>query len=156
MAERRSCYKVFNNCRTILQVFVTPSNQHFKIINYLSASHSTYTRPVLFKPKYPWLSTDKGSLAKMSESTIEQAKREIDDSLVLSAFCMRRIGLSFQDPMTGSAYLRQKLMLILSVCSICYHVFSEIVFIGLTLSNSPRVEDVVPLFHTFGYGALSK
>nr|QPX50372.1 odorant receptor [Helicoverpa armigera] len=91
----------------------------------------------------------------MSESTIEQAKREIDESLVLSAFCMRRIGLSFQEPKTGSAYLRQKLMLIVSVCGICYHVFSEIVFIGLTLSNSPRVEDVVPLFHTFGYGALS-
>ncbi|XP_022826861.1 odorant receptor 85c-like [Spodoptera litura] len=91
----------------------------------------------------------------MSESTIEQAKREIDESLILSAFCMRRIGLSFQDPKSGVAYLRQKLMFIASVCGICYHVFSEIVFIGLTLSNSPRVEDVVPLFHTFGYGALS-
>ncbi|KPI93246.1 hypothetical protein RR46_10506 [Papilio xuthus] len=29
------------------------------------------------------------------------------------------------------------------------------VFIGLTLWNSPRVENVVPLLHTFGYGALS-
>lgn len=92
----------------------------------------------------------------MSESTIEQAKREIDKSLVLSAFCMRRIGLSFNKPQSAAAYLRQKLMFTLSVCGICYHVFSEIVFIGLTLSNSPRVEDVVPLFHTFGYGALSK
>lgn len=93
----------------------------------------------------------------MSESTIEQAKREINESLVLSTFCMRRIGLSLvQDPKSRSAYLRQKLMLITSVCGICYHVFSEIVFIGLTLANSPRVEDVVPLFHTFGYGALSK
>ncbi|CAB3237138.1 unnamed protein product [Arctia plantaginis] len=91
----------------------------------------------------------------MSESTIEQAKREINESLILSAFCMRRIGLSFENPKNASAYLRQKLMFALSVCSICYHVFSEIAFIGLTLSNSPRVEDVVPLFHTFGYGALS-
>ncbi|XP_075979011.1 odorant receptor 4-like [Anticarsia gemmatalis] len=34
----------------------------------------------------------------MSDSTIEQAKREIDESLVLNAFCMRRIGLSFKKP----------------------------------------------------------
>lgn len=92
----------------------------------------------------------------MSTVTIEEAKKEIDKSLNLSAFCMRRIGLSFTKPKSAKAYLAQKLMFILSVISICYHVFSEIVYIGLTLSNSPRVEDVVPLFHTFGYGALSK
>nr|ARO70237.1 Odorant Receptor 25 [Dendrolimus punctatus] len=68
---------------------------------------------------------------------------------------MRRIGLSFIKPKSASAYFIQKLMFALSVFSICYHVFSEIAYIGLTLSNSPRVEDVVPLFHTFGYGALS-
>lgn len=87
---------------------------------------------------------------------MEQAKREIDESLILSVFCMRRIGLSFESPKNTSAYLRQKLIFVLSVCGICYHVFSEIVYIGLTLTNSPRVEDVVPLFHTFGYGALSE
>ncbi|KAG6447599.1 odorant receptor 85c [Manduca sexta] len=86
---------------------------------------------------------------------MEQAKREIDESLKLSAFCMRRIGLSFEKHKNASAHLRQQLMFALSVCSICYHVFSEIMYIGLTLANSPRVEDVVPLFHTFGYGALS-
>nr|ALS03874.1 odorant receptor 3 [Ectropis obliqua] len=91
----------------------------------------------------------------MSSTTLEQAKNEIDMTLNLSIFCMRRIGLSFDAPKSTTAYLKQQLMLVLSVCGICYHVFSEIVYIGLTLSNSPRVEDVVPLFHTFGYGALS-
>lgn len=92
----------------------------------------------------------------MSEATLAEAKREIAESLTLNTFCMRRIGLSFEEPKNASSYLAQKFMLVLSVMSICYHVFSEIVYIGLTLSNSPRVEDVVPLFHTFGYGALSK
>ncbi|XP_028025227.1 odorant receptor 4-like isoform X1 [Bombyx mandarina] len=86
---------------------------------------------------------------------MEQAKSEIDGSLVLSSFCMKRIGLSFESPKDFSSLLRQKIMFLLSFCGICYHVFSEIVYIGLTLTNSPRVEDVVPLFHTFGYGALS-
>nr|UVB79111.1 odorant receptor 12 [Heortia vitessoides] len=91
----------------------------------------------------------------MSDETLAEAKREIAESLVLNTFCMRRIGISFEDPKSGWAFFGQKLMFVLSVCSICYHVFSEIMYIGLTLSNSPRVEDVVPLFHTFGYGALS-
>ncbi|KAI5642528.1 7tm odorant receptor domain-containing protein [Phthorimaea operculella] len=91
----------------------------------------------------------------MSESSTEQAEKEIDGSLKLCTFCMRLIGLSFQPPKTATANLLQKLMLAISVLSICYHVFSEIVFIGLALSNSPKVEEVVPLFHTFGYGALS-
>ncbi|XP_013195433.2 odorant receptor 4 isoform X1 [Amyelois transitella] len=91
----------------------------------------------------------------MADGTEFDPKREIDDSMVLSAFCMRRIGLSFESPKTMTSFLLQKLMFVASVCGICYHVFSEIVFIGLTLANSPRVEDVVPLFHTFGYGALS-
>nr|QLI62054.1 odorant receptor 11 [Streltzoviella insularis] len=91
----------------------------------------------------------------MSESPTELAKREIDESLILCKFCMRYIGLSFEEPKSRRGYLTQKLMFLLSVCVIFYHVFSEIVYIGLTLSNSPRVEDVVPLFHTFGYGALS-
>nr|QRF70981.1 odorant receptor [Semiothisa cinerearia] len=88
-------------------------------------------------------------------NSIEQAKSEIDKSLNLCTFCMRRIGLSFASPKGAAAYLKQQVMFALSVLGICYHVFSEIVYIGLTLSNSPRVEDVVPLFHTFGYGALS-
>ncbi|XP_063832127.1 odorant receptor 4-like isoform X2 [Ostrinia nubilalis] len=91
----------------------------------------------------------------MSDITLSEAKREIAESLTLNTFCMRRIGLSFEEPKNASSYFAQKFMLVLSVMSICYHVFSEIVYIGLTLSNSPNVEDVVPLFHTFGYGALS-
>nr|QEE82745.1 odorant receptor 27 [Conogethes pinicolalis] len=91
----------------------------------------------------------------MSELTLAEAKQEIAESLTLNTFCMNRIGLSFEEPKNTTAYLLQKCMFVLSVMGICYHVFSEIVYIGLTLSNSPRVEDVVPLFHTFGYGALS-
>lgn len=91
----------------------------------------------------------------MSE-TVEQARAEIHKSLILSGFCMRRIGLSFLNPKSKSEYRKQKAMFILSMTSICYHVFGDIVYIGLTLSDSPRVEDVVPLLHTFGYGALSK
>lgn len=92
----------------------------------------------------------------MSELTLAGAKREIAETLTLNTFCMNRIGLSFEEPKSATSYFLQKCMLILSVASICYHVFSEIAYIGLTLSNSPRVEEVVPLFHTFGYGALSK
>ncbi|KAJ2946490.1 hypothetical protein O0L34_g12538 [Tuta absoluta] len=91
----------------------------------------------------------------MSELNTEQAENEIDESLKLCKFCMRLIGLSFEAPKTATGNLLQKAMLALSVMSICYHVFSEIAFIGLALSNSPKVEEVVPLFHTFGYGALS-
>ncbi|KAM3966690.1 odorant receptor 4 [Aphomia sociella] len=91
----------------------------------------------------------------MSDSTILEARKEIDKSLILNTFCMKCIGLSIEDANSMTSYFIQKLMLILSACGICYHVFSEIIFIGLTLANSPRVEDVVPLFHTFGYGALS-
>lgn len=87
---------------------------------------------------------------------MEKSYEEIDKSLILSKFCMRRIGLSFKVPESTPAYWLQKTIFILTVSSICYHVFSEIAFIGLTLSNSPRVEDVVPLFHTFGYGLLSE
>lgn len=93
---------------------------------------------------------------KMTDFNKERAKNEIAESLTLSTFCMQRIGFSFNRPNSFASYYSQKLMFILSVCGICYHVFSEIVFIGLTLWNSPRVEDVVPLLHTFGYGALSK
>ncbi|XP_026484409.1 odorant receptor 4-like [Vanessa tameamea] len=91
----------------------------------------------------------------MDESTIKAAKIEIDESLMLSTFSMRRIGLFFDKPKTTAAYFRQKLMFVASVCSICCHVFSEFMNIVLTFASSPRVEDVVPLFHTFGYGALS-
>ncbi|CAH0405882.1 unnamed protein product [Chilo suppressalis] len=85
----------------------------------------------------------------------EEAKREIAESLSLNTFCMERIGISFESPKSNIANVRQKLMFVLSVWGICYHVFSEIAYICLTLTKSPRVEDVVPLFHTFGYGALS-
>lgn len=93
---------------------------------------------------------------KMDQTSRELAKREIDESLKLSTFCMRRIGINFDKPKSTSSYLIQQVIFILSALCICYHVFSEAVNIGLTFFNSPRVEDVVPLFHTFGYGALSK
>lgn len=92
----------------------------------------------------------------MDDVTRVSAKREIDESLMLSTFSMRRIGLSFDEALTAGAYFRQKLIFIASVCGIFAHVFSELVNIILTFYNSPRVEDVVPLLHTFGYGALSK
>ncbi|XP_013166614.1 PREDICTED: odorant receptor 4-like [Papilio xuthus] len=91
----------------------------------------------------------------MADFNKERAKNEIAESLSLSTFCMQRIGFSFNRTNRFVSYYTQKLMFILSVCGICYHVFSEMVFIGLTLWNSPRVENVVPLLHTFGYGALS-
>ncbi|CAG9783101.1 unnamed protein product [Diatraea saccharalis] len=91
----------------------------------------------------------------MSDETLYEAKREIAESLILNTFCMKRIGISFECPKSSLAKLRQKFVFVLSTWAICYHVFSEIAFIGLTLAKEPRVEDVVPLFHTFGYGALS-
>ncbi|XP_045451674.1 odorant receptor 85c-like [Melitaea cinxia] len=91
----------------------------------------------------------------MDESTKKTAKLEINKSLSLSIFSMRHIGLSFDKPKNASAYFRQKLIFVASVCGICCHVFSEFINIVLTFASSPRVEDVVPLFHTFGYGALS-
>ncbi|CAH0722469.1 unnamed protein product, partial [Brenthis ino] len=91
----------------------------------------------------------------MDEATRKSAKMEIDESLMLSTFTMRRIGLSFNKPQNTAAYFRQKLNFVLSMCSICIHVSTELINIFVTFANSPRVEDVVPLFHTFGYGALS-
>ncbi|XP_059049045.1 odorant receptor 85c-like [Achroia grisella] len=91
----------------------------------------------------------------MSETAILKAKSEINKSLVLITFCMKSMGLSFEEPRNVMTFLFQKLVFILSVCTLCYHVFGDFVYIGITLSNSPRVEDVVPLFHTYGYGVLS-
>lgn len=87
---------------------------------------------------------------------MEESYKEIDKTLTLTKFCMRRIGLSFKAPESSTAYVLQKMMFIMTISSMCYHVFGDIVYICLTLSNSPRVEDVVPLFHTFGYGVMSK
>lgn len=86
----------------------------------------------------------------------EQAKAEILQSLNLSIFSMRQFGLSFDKPPNRRAFIRQKLILYLCFFGISYHIFSDIVNIGVTLATTPRVEFVVPLFHTFGYGALSK
>ncbi|XP_052753655.1 odorant receptor 4 [Galleria mellonella] len=91
----------------------------------------------------------------MSNTAILQAKVEINNSLVLITFCMKCMGLSFEDAKSTTTYFIQKLVLLLSVSAVCYHVFSDIVYIAITLANSPRVEDVVPLFHPFGYGVLS-
>nr|AQQ73536.1 olfactory receptor 69 [Heliconius melpomene rosina] len=91
----------------------------------------------------------------MDEATRKAAKMEIDESLMLSTFSMRRIGLSFDKPRNATDYFLQKLIFSLSICGICCHVSTEFINIVLTFASSPRVEDVVPLFHTFGYGALS-
>ncbi|NP_001292437.1 uncharacterized protein LOC105398380 [Plutella xylostella] len=85
----------------------------------------------------------------------EQAKAEILQSLNLSIFSMRQFGLSFDKPPNRRAFIKQKLILYLCFFGISYHIFSDIVNIGVTLATTPRVEFVVPLFHTFGYGALS-
>lgn len=87
---------------------------------------------------------------------MEESNKEIDKSLIFAKFCMRRMGLSFKTPENRSAYWVQKIIFIFTISSMCYHVFGDIVYICLTLYDSPRVEEVVPLFHTFGYGVLSK
>ncbi|XP_038208938.1 odorant receptor 85c-like [Zerene cesonia] len=89
------------------------------------------------------------------EVSQEKAKQEIDRSLNLSFFCMRYIGFSFDEPKHRIARLLQRLWFFASIVVICSHGFSEIAFIVVTFANSPRVEDVVPLFHTLGYGILS-
>ncbi|XP_041974143.1 odorant receptor 4-like [Aricia agestis] len=90
----------------------------------------------------------------MDDKKIE-ARREIDESFKLCLFSMKFIGLSFTKPASNEAYLVQKMIVLISVCSICYHVFSEVMNIIFTFANSPKVEEVVPLFHVLGYGALS-
>ncbi|CAH2267138.1 jg2876 [Pararge aegeria aegeria] len=92
---------------------------------------------------------------KMEESTMKAAKQEIERSLKIVLFSMQRIGFSFDKPKNAAAYLLQKIILVVSVCGICLHVFSELAYILFTFASSPSIEDVVPLFHTFGYGALS-
>ncbi|XP_068629238.1 odorant receptor 4-like [Battus philenor] len=87
--------------------------------------------------------------------TNEEAKKEIEESLSLSFFCMQCIGFSFTVPKRPSSYYRQKLLFLLSICGIFYHFLSEFVYIILTFWNSPRIENVVPLLHTFGYGVLA-
>ncbi|XP_039745367.1 odorant receptor 4-like [Pararge aegeria] len=91
----------------------------------------------------------------MEESTMKAAKQEIERSLKIVLFSMQRIGFSFDKPKNAAAYLLQKIILVVSVCGICLHVFSELAYILFTFASSPSIEDVVPLFHTFGYGALS-
>nr|AII01099.1 odorant receptor [Dendrolimus kikuchii] len=91
----------------------------------------------------------------MSTSSIKEAKKEIEDSLILSLFCCHRLGLSFTPPKTKLEYYSEKLVFIMSVSAMSYHVFSDIVYISLILSKSPGIEDVVPLLHTFSYGVLS-
>ncbi|XP_059048992.1 odorant receptor 4-like [Achroia grisella] len=91
----------------------------------------------------------------MSDRTILKAKTEIYTSLRMITLCMKCLGLSFEDAKTITTYVIQKMKLLLCVSAVCYHVFSDIVYIGLTLSDSPRVQDVVPLFHPFGYSILS-
>lgn len=98
-------------------------------------------------------------ITKMPSATLtisEEARSEIDKSIVLSTFSMARLGLTYSRPLTTLALIRQKIMLVLSFFGLFYHIFSDLIFIIVTMSQSPRVEDVVPLFHTFGYGTLSK
>ncbi|XP_050665425.1 odorant receptor 85c-like [Leptidea sinapis] len=83
------------------------------------------------------------------------AKEEIESSLRLSTFCMRRIGFSFDRSKSVKSNLWQTFLFTASILSICYHVLSEIIFIILSIAKSPNVEDIVPLFHTTGYGVLS-
>nr|AXY83397.1 putative odorant receptor 15 [Conopomorpha sinensis] len=89
------------------------------------------------------------------DSKYLDAKAEIDKSLVLGTYCMRQFGLTFVPPKNSYVYFRDKVMLIISFMCILYHISSEIIFIAITLASSPKVEEIVPLFHTFGYGALS-
>lgn len=92
----------------------------------------------------------------MEETTRKAAKQEIEESLKIVLFNMQRIGFSFDKPATASAYLQQKFILVVSVCGICVHVLTELVHLLFTFASSPSMEDVVPLFHIFGYGVLSK
>jgi hypothetical protein len=92
----------------------------------------------------------------MSKDTLNEAQQEIAETLILSSVSMKYIGISFVDPKTRGAYLCQKLIFMFSVFIICYHVFSDVVYMALIFSHSPKIEDIVPYFHTFGYGALSE
>lgn len=92
----------------------------------------------------------------MSTATIEGAKKEINDSLVFSLFAARRLGLSFTPPKTRLAYYKDKIIFLISVTSMFCHIIGDIVYISQVFSKSPRVEDVVPLLHTFGYAILCK
>lgn len=47
-------------------------------------------------------------------------------------------------------------MVTLSFFTVFYHVFSDVVFFSQLMVNSPKVEDIVPTFHTFGFGLLCK
>lgn len=91
----------------------------------------------------------------MSASHREKARSEIDQSIKLSTFSMARFGLTYTKPSTTSAFIKQKVMFLLSFFGIFYHIISDIIFIAVTIVKNPRVEFVVPLLHTFGYGALS-
>ncbi|CAG4925069.1 unnamed protein product [Colias eurytheme] len=91
----------------------------------------------------------------MIESNQEIAKREIKESLKLSTFCMRLIGFSLTKPKTPTSVFLQRLTFVATIFGVGIHVFSEVTFLCVTSANSPRVEDVVPLIHTVGYGILS-
>lgn len=91
----------------------------------------------------------------LDTKTQNEAKAEIDKSLNFAFFCVRQFGLTFEPTKNPYHYTREKLMVILSFVTICYHVFSELVYIVLVLAHEPKVETVVPLLHTFGYGFLS-
>ncbi|CAK1548309.1 unnamed protein product [Leptosia nina] len=91
----------------------------------------------------------------MADSSTDVAKREIRESLKLSTFFMRLIGFTLHKPKTPSAVIIQKLIFSATVVGVVIHVLSELSFLCVTSTNSPRVEDVVPLIHTVGYGILS-
>ncbi|XP_034840986.1 odorant receptor 4-like [Maniola hyperantus] len=91
----------------------------------------------------------------MEESTRKAAKQEIKESLKIVLYSMQHIGFSFDKPKNAAAYFLQKFILIISVCGICLHVFTELVYILFTFASTPSIEDVVPLLHIFGYGVLS-
>lgn len=84
------------------------------------------------------------------------AKQEIKDSLKLCNFFMNLIGFTLHKPTSLSDIVIQRLIFVWTIVGVSIHVFSETSFLYVTSRNSPRIEDVVPLIHTVGYGSLSK
>lgn len=85
-----------------------------------------------------------------------QAKREIFESFSLCTYSLRNIGIVIDRTQSNLVHLlRHQLLIGLCFLTILYHVISDVVFLVDVMLKSPTVMDIVPGFHTFGYGLQS-
>lgn len=89
---------------------------------------------------------------------MEEAKREIDSSLTEIYSLLRGLGISFEKKpkTTNFANLIENFKCILAAFTICYHCFSDIVFVGILLKEEISIDNIVPYVHTSVYGTISK